>query len=134
VRSAAAFGAQGMVIPERRAAGVTATAWKTSAGAAARIPIARATNLVRTLKACAAAGLVVVGLTADAEITLDELEAAVDPLVLVVGAEGKGLGRLVAEACDLRVAIPISRAVESLNASVAAGVVLAEIARRRRLR
>jgi 23S rRNA (guanosine2251-2'-O)-methyltransferase len=134
VRSAAAFGAQGMVIPERRAAGVTATAWKTSAGAAARIPIARATNLVRTLKACAAAGLVVVGLTADAEITLDELEAAVDPLVLVIGAEGKGLGRLVAEACDLRVAIPISRAVESLNASVAAGVVLAEIARRRRLR
>jgi 23S rRNA (guanosine2251-2'-O)-methyltransferase len=134
VRSAAAFGAQGIVIPERRAAGVTATAWKASAGAAARIPIARATNLVRTLKSFAAAGLIVVGLAADAEITLDDLEAAVDPLVLVVGAEGKGLSRLVAEACDVRVAITTSGDVESLNASVAAAVVLAEVARRRRTR
>lgn len=132
IRSAAAFGAQGVVIPERRAAGMTATAWKTSAGAAARIPVARATNLTRTLKSYAAAGLVIVGLTADGELTLDDLVAAVDPLVLVVGGEGKGLSRLVSEACDLRVGIPMSGAVESLNASVAAAVVLAEVARRRR--
>jgi 23S rRNA (guanosine2251-2'-O)-methyltransferase len=133
IRSAAAFGAHGVIVPERRAAGVTAVAWRTSAGTAARVPVAQVTNLVRALKDAKQAGLFVVGLEADGDVTLDDLEAAVDPLVLVLGSEGRGLSRLVSETCDLTVSIPIAGAAESLNASVAAGVALAEIARRRRL-
>lgn len=132
VRSATAFGAAGVVIPERRAAGVTATAWRTSAGTAARLPIARATNLTRTLTAYRKAGLIVVGLDADGDTDIDDLDVATDPLCMVVGSEGRGLSRLVGECCDVRVSIPMSAAAESLNASVAAAVVLAEIARRRR--
>jgi 23S rRNA (guanosine2251-2'-O)-methyltransferase len=132
IRSAAAFGAHGVVIPERRAAGVTAAAWRTSAGAAARLPVARATNLARTLVAYQKAGLFVVGLAADGTVELDGLETATEPLVLVVGSEGKGLSRLIQDTCDLTVAIPMAGPVESLNASVAASVVLAEVARRRR--
>ena len=133
-RSAAAFGAHGLLLPERRAVGVTASAWKASAGTLARLPVARATNLVRALKTCAAEGLMVVGLDGRGELDLDALELASGPVVLVVGAEGKGLSRLVGETCDVRVRIPLAGAVESLNASVAAGVALAEIARRRRPR
>ncbi|WP_261574149.1 23S rRNA (guanosine(2251)-2'-O)-methyltransferase RlmB [Frankia gtarii] len=132
VRSAAAFGAHGVVVPERRAAGITAAAWKTSAGAAARLPVARATNLARTLVSFAESGLFVVGLAADADTTIDELEMATDPIVLVIGSEGRGLSRLVEERCDVTVRIPMAGAVESLNAGVAAGIALAEIARRRR--
>jgi 23S rRNA (guanosine2251-2'-O)-methyltransferase len=132
IRSALAFGSQGVVIPQRRAAGVTPAAWRTSAGAAARLPVARATNLVRALRDCQKAGLFVVGLDADGDVSLDELEVAVDPVVVVVGSEGRGLSRLAAEACDLTVRIPMAEAAESLNASVAAAVTLAEIARRRR--
>jgi len=131
VRSAAAFGAYGVFLPERRAAGITATAWRTSAGAAARVPIAQVTNLTRSLKACQEAGFTVVGLDADGSTGLYDLEAAVGPLVVVVGSEGRGLSRLVGETCDLRVSIPISSTVESLNASVAAAIALAEVARRR---
>src|SRR5580693_7226232 len=131
-RSAAAFGAHGMVLPERRAVGVTPAAWKASAGTLARLPVARVTNLVRTLKSYAEAGLMLVGLDGRGEIDLDDLELASGPLVLVVGAEGKGLSRLVAQTCDLTVRIPLSSSVESLNASVATGIALAEVARRRR--
>jgi 23S rRNA (guanosine2251-2'-O)-methyltransferase len=132
VRSAAAFGADGVLVPERRAAGMTAAAWRTSAGAAARLPVARVTNLVRTLRAYQQAGLFVAGLDADGEVALDDLEVAVDPLLVVVGSEGRGLSRLVRDTCDLTVSIPMTAATESLNASVAAAVALAEIARRRR--
>jgi 23S rRNA (guanosine2251-2'-O)-methyltransferase len=132
VRSAAAFGAHGVVVPERRAAGLTASAWKSSAGAAARLPVARATNLARTLKAYADAGVSVAGLAADGELTLDDLELATEPLCVVVGSEGRGLGRLVSETCDVLVRIPMVGRTESLNASVAAAVTLAEVARRRR--
>lgn len=132
VRSAAALGAAGVIVRERRAVGMTAAAWKASAGAAARMPIARATNLTRALHECADAGLVVVGLDAKGELCVDDLEAAIDPLVLVVGSEGRGLSRLVSEACDLHVAIPLTAAVESLNAATALAVALAEVARRRR--
>ncbi|MFR9776684.1 23S rRNA (guanosine(2251)-2'-O)-methyltransferase RlmB [Micromonospora sp. MS34] len=131
IRSAAAFGAQGVFVPERRAAGITATAWRTSAGAAARVPVAQVTNLTRSLKACKDAGFVVVGLDADGETDLYDLEAAIGPLVVVVGSEGRGLSRLVGETCDLTVSIPMVSDVESLNASVAAAVTLAEVARRR---
>ncbi len=132
IRSAVAFGAHGVVVPERRAAGVTAAAWRTSAGTAARIPVARVTNLVRALKDCQRAGLFVVGLDADGSVSLDDLESAADPIVVVVGSEGRGLSRLVGATCDLTVSIPMAAAAESLNASVAAAVALAEVARRRR--
>lgn len=131
IRSAAAFGAQGVFVPERRAAGITATAWRTSAGAAARVPVAQVTNLTRSLKACRDVGFMVVGLDADGDTDLYDLEAAVGPLVVVVGSEGRGLSRLVGETCDLTVSIPMISEVESLNASVAAAVTLAEVARRR---
>ncbi|MGV0778646.1 23S rRNA (guanosine(2251)-2'-O)-methyltransferase RlmB [Mycolicibacterium elephantis] len=131
VRSVSAFGGHGMLIPQRRSASVTAVAWRTSAGAAARLPVARATNLTRTLKSWADAGLQVVGLDAGGDTTLDELDGS-GPIVVVVGSEGKGLSRLVRENCDMVVSIPMAGPTESLNASVAAGVVLAEIARQRR--
>ena len=132
VRSVAAFGGHGVLIPQRRSASVTAVAWRTSAGAAARVPVARATNLTRTLKDWANRGLQVVGLDADGDITIDELDGS-GPMVVVVGSEGKGLSRLVRENCDAVVSIPMAGPTESLNASVAAGVVLAEIARQRRI-
>ena len=131
IRSVAAFGGHGVLIPQRRSASVTAVAWRTSAGAAARVPVARATNLNRTLGQWSAAGLSVVGLAADGDTVLDELDAS-GPLVVVVGSEGKGLSRLVRQSCDTVVSIPMAGPTESLNASVAAGVVLAEIARQRR--
>ncbi|WP_091532171.1 23S rRNA (guanosine(2251)-2'-O)-methyltransferase RlmB [Microlunatus soli] len=131
VRSAAAFGANGVLIPERRSAGMTAAAWKTSAGAAARIPIARATNLTRTLQSYAKAGLFIVGLDGDGDTDIAELPQATDPLVLVVGSEGEGLSRLVRESCDVIASIPIRSSVESLNAGVATSVALYEVARHR---
>jgi 23S rRNA (guanosine2251-2'-O)-methyltransferase len=132
VRSVAAFGGHGVVIPQRRSASVTAVAWRTSAGAAARLRVARATNLTRTLKSWADGGLQVVGLDADGDTPLDEIDGT-GPMVVVVGSEGKGLSRLVRENCDAIVSIPMAGRTESLNASVAAGVVLAEIARQRRV-
>jgi 23S rRNA (guanosine2251-2'-O)-methyltransferase len=131
VRSAAGFGAHGVLIPERRAAGMTASAWKTSAGAAARLPIAQTVNLTRQLKAYQDAGCMVVGLDADGEVSLPALDLADGPLVVVVGSEGKGLGRLVSETCDQLVSIPMANQLESLNAGVAASVTLYAIAQAR---
>ncbi|MCW2943988.1 MAG: methyltransferase, TrmH family, group 3 [Actinoallomurus sp.] len=131
VRSAAAFGAHGVLVPERRAAGVTAGAWKASAGTLASMPVARATNLVRALKAYQSSGLFVAGLDARGATGVDALDAATGPMVLVVGSEGKGLSRLVADTCDLLVNIPMSGKAESLNAGVAGSIALYEIARRR---
>jgi 23S rRNA (guanosine2251-2'-O)-methyltransferase len=129
LRSAGAFGAHGVLVPERRSAGVTASAWKVSAGAAARIPVARATNLVRTLLEYKQAGCFIVGLDGGGTTSIGELAFATDPLVLVVGSEGKGLSRLVRETCDVIASIPIGSEVESLNAGVAAGISLYEVAR-----
>ncbi|MGI8458779.1 MAG: 23S rRNA (guanosine(2251)-2'-O)-methyltransferase RlmB [Propionibacteriaceae bacterium] len=131
VRSAAAFGAHGVIIPERRSAGMTAAAWKTSAGAAARMPIAQVTNLTRSLKACADAGFALVGLAGEADTTIESMPEASGPLVLVIGAEGTGLSRLVRDSCDRLASIPITSTVESLNAGVAAGIALYEISRSR---
>jgi 23S rRNA (guanosine2251-2'-O)-methyltransferase len=132
LRSAAAFGGHGVVVPARRAAGVTATAWKVSAGAAARVPVARATNLTRALESYREAGFFVVGLDGDGATTVDQLDISTGPLVLVVGSEGKGLSRLVRETCDVIASIPITASTESLNAAVAAGIALYEVARARR--
>lgn len=130
VRSAAAFGAHGVVVPERRAAGMSAAAWKTSSGAAARLPVARATNISRQLVAFQKAGLMVVGLDAGGDTSVDELDAQM-PLALVIGAEGGGLSRLVREHCDIVAGIPMGASNESLNASVAAGIALYAVARQR---
>ncbi|RYP85259.1 23S rRNA (guanosine(2251)-2'-O)-methyltransferase RlmB [Nocardioides guangzhouensis] len=132
VRSAAGFGAHGVLIPERRAAGMTAAAWKTSAGAAARVPVAQAVNLVRQLKAYQDAGCMVIGLAADGDVSLPDLDLADGPLVVVVGAEDKGLSRLVAETCDQLVSIPMAGELESLNAGVAASVTLYAVSQSRR--
>jgi 23S rRNA (guanosine2251-2'-O)-methyltransferase len=131
IRSASGFGAHGVLIPERRAAGMTASAWKTSAGAAARIPVAQTVNLVRQLKAYQSAGCMVVGLTADGDVELPDFDLADGPLVLVVGSEGNGLSRLVAETCDQLLSIPMANSLESLNAGVAASVSLYAIAQAR---
>jgi 23S rRNA (guanosine2251-2'-O)-methyltransferase len=131
VRSAAGFGAQGVLIPERRSAGMTAAAWKASAGAAARLPIARATNLNRTLRSYAEAGFTLVGLDTDGLVDVGALPTMDGPLVLVVGSEGAGLSRLVRESCDTLVSIPTTSAIESLNAGVAAGIALYEIRKHR---
>ncbi len=131
VRSASGFGAHGVLVPERRSAGMTAAAWKVSAGAAARVPVARTVNLTRQLKAYAEQGLMVAGLAADGEVSLPDLDLADGPLVLVIGSEGKGLSRLISETCDVRVSIPMASSLESLNAGVAGGIALYEIARRR---
>ena len=128
-RSAAAFGAHGLIIPERRSASVTAVAWKASAGALARIPVARTVNLNRTLTDYAKAGFVVVGLAGEGETDISGVPGVDGPLVVVVGSEGDGLSRLTRERCDVLARIPIASTVESLNASVAASISLYEVAR-----
>jgi 23S rRNA (guanosine2251-2'-O)-methyltransferase len=128
VRSAAAFGAHGVVVPSRRSAGVTAGAWKASAGAMARLPVAQVTNLARTLQSYRDAGVFVAGLDAAGGTTIRDLDLATAPLVLVTGSEGRGLSRIVAQACDVLVRIPITAATESLNAGVATGIALYEVA------
>jgi 23S rRNA (guanosine2251-2'-O)-methyltransferase len=131
IRSTAAFGGHGVVVPQRRSAGVTAAAWRTSAGAAARTPVAMAPNLTQTLKSLKSEGLFVLGLDGGGDMSLPQLELADRPIVIVVGSEGKGLSRIVSETCDAIVSIPISAATESLNAGIAASVTLYEVARRR---
>jgi len=124
VRSAAAFGAAGVIMTERRAATMTASAWKASSGAAARLPIAQITNLARTIDAAKKAGMFVVGLDGESDDIISNMKVATEPLMIIVGSEGKGLARLTKEKCDLVVSIPISATTESLNASVATAIAL----------
>jgi 23S rRNA (guanosine2251-2'-O)-methyltransferase len=131
IRSVAAFGGQGVILPQRRSTGVTASAWKTSAGAAARIPVALAANLNSTLKDLKKRGCFIVGLDGGGDMSLSEFSLGTEPLVLVVGSEGKGLSRLVTENCDAVVSISISGDTESLNAGIAASVTLYEVSKRR---
>jgi 23S rRNA (guanosine2251-2'-O)-methyltransferase len=131
IRSVAAFGGQGVIVPQRRSVGVTAAAWKTSAGAAARIPVAMASNLTQTIKNYKQQGVFVVGLDGDGDVSLPGLALATEPVLVVVGSEGKGLSRLVTEHCDAVVSIPITSATESLNAGIATSVALYEIAKLR---
>ncbi len=131
IRSVAAFGGQGVILPQRRSTGVTASAWKTSAGAAARIPVALAANLNATLKDLKKRGCFIVGLDGGGDMSLPEFSLGTEPLVLVVGSEGKGLSRLVTENCDAVVSIPITGDTESLNAGIAASVTLYEVSKRR---
>jgi 23S rRNA (guanosine2251-2'-O)-methyltransferase len=130
-RSAAAFSADGLLIPERRNAPLTASAWKSSAGAAARLPIAQVTNLVRSIQDAKEFGCFVVGLDGDADTAVNDMKIADQNLYVVVGSEGRGLSRLVRENCDLLISIPMSNTVESLNASVAMSIALFAIDRKR---
>ena len=131
IRSVAAFGGQGVIVPQRRSTGVTASAWKTSAGAAARIPVALAANLNATLKDLKKRGCFIVGLDGGGDMQMHDFKLGSEPLVLVVGSEGKGLSRLVQENCDAIASIPIHGATESLNAGIAASVALYEVSKRR---
>lgn len=128
IRSAAAFGAAGVVIPERRSAAVTPTVWRASAGTLARVPVAMITNMSRSIVAAQKLGFTAIGLDAGGDTELSELELAEAPALLVVGGEGKGLGRLVGQTCDLRIRIDMVGPAESLNAAVAAGIALRAIA------
>lgn len=131
IRSVAAFGGQGVIVPQRRSAGMTAAAWKTSAGAASRVPVAMAGNLTQTLKALKQRGAHVIGLDGAGSVSLPKSNFANGPLIVVVGSEGKGLSRLVAETCDSIVSIPISASTESLNAGIAVSVALYAISTNR---
>jgi 23S rRNA (guanosine2251-2'-O)-methyltransferase len=130
LRTAAAVGAQGVVIPEHRAVGVTPAVVKASAGAIERLKIAQVTNLSRAIDALKEVGIWAVGLDAGAEATYDKADLN-RPLALVVGGEGKGLRHLVRQHCDLVVSLPMPGAIESLNAAVAGSIVLYEALRQR---
>ncbi len=130
LRTADASGADGVVIPERRAAGVTGTVAKSSAGASEHLPIAKVTNIARTLEDLKAKGLWIVGLDERGKQSYDTVDYKMD-CAIVLGAEGKGLHDLVARKCDFLVSIPMLGKVPSLNVSVAAGVVLFEAVKQR---
>ena len=131
LRTADAAGADGVVIPERRAVGVTATVAKASAGASEHLPMAKVTNIARTLEGLKGKNLWIVGLDERGTQTYDTLDYNMD-CAIVLGSEGKGVHDLVAKKCDFLVSIPMLGKVPSLNVSVAAGVVLYEIVRQRR--
>ena len=132
VRSAAAFGAAGVVMTERRAAAMTASAWKSSAGAAARLPVAQVTNMARTIDDAKKLGCFVIGLDGESDESLSGMKVAKENVMIVVGSEGKGLSRLVREKCDLVVSIPMRATTESLNASVATSIALFWVDEQRR--
>jgi 23S rRNA (guanosine2251-2'-O)-methyltransferase len=132
LRTADACGSDGVLIPERRAAGITGTVAKASAGASEHLPVAKVTNIARTLEELKAKGLWIVGLDQRGKQSYNDIDYKMD-CALVLGAEGKGLHDLVCKKCDFLVSIPMLGKVPSLNVSVAAGVVLYEVVRQRRL-
>ncbi len=133
VRTALAAGAHGVVIPERRAAGLTDTVARASAGALAHLPVAKVTNLVRTMEELKEAGYWLVGLDEQGEKNYTEVDYT-SPVGIVLGGEGQGLHELTRKRCDFVVSLPTTGPVKSLNVSVAAGVVLFEALRQRNAR
>jgi 23S rRNA (guanosine2251-2'-O)-methyltransferase len=131
IRTALAAGAHGVVIPERRAAGLTDTVARASAGALAHLAVAKVTNLARTMEELKEAGYWLVGLDEQAEKSYTEVDFR-SPVGIVLGGEGKGLHELTRKRCDFVVSLPTGGPVKSLNVSVAAGVVLFEVLRQRR--
>jgi 23S rRNA (guanosine2251-2'-O)-methyltransferase len=131
IRTSLAAGAHGVVIPERRAAGLTDTVARASAGALAHLAVAKVTNLARTMEELKEAGYWLVGLDEHAEQSYTEVDYA-SPVGIVLGGEGKGLHELTRKRCDFVVSLPTTGPVKSLNVSVAAGVVLFEVLRQRR--
>lgn len=132
VRTALAAGAYGVVIPERRAAGLTDTVARTSAGALAHLPVVKVTNLARAMEELKQAGYWLVGLDERADKTYTEVDYT-SPVGIVLGSEGQGLHELTRKRCDFVVSLPTTGPVKSLNASVAAGIVLFEAVRQRQL-
>ena len=130
LRTAEAVGAHGVIIPQRRAVGVTAALRKASAGAVEHLLVARAPNLARTIERLKGEGLWIMGLDMAGPQSYDEVDLDT-PLALVVGSEGRGLRRLVQEKCDLLIRLPMRGRVNSLNAAVAGAIVLYEAWRQR---
>ena len=124
IRSAAAFGADGVIIPHRRNAGVNAACWKTSAGACAFVNVIRVENLNLALEKLKGRGYAVVGLDGEGEREVGKTGFELDPLVIVAGCEGKGISRLTRTKCDMEAKIPIEEKMESLNVSVATAIAL----------
>src|SRR6266576_604615 len=133
IRTALAAGAHGVVIPERRAAGLTDTVARASAGALAHLPVAKVTNLVRTMEELKEAGYWLVGLDEQGDKNYTEVDYT-SPVGIVLGSEGQGLHELTRKRCDFVVSLPTTGPVKSLNVSVAAGVVLFEALRQRNSR
>ncbi len=133
LRTAEAVGVNGVLLPERRAAGVTPVVEKASAGAARLVPIVQVTNLVRALQDMKKAGAWVIGVENEPSAPTHDHADLKGPLVLVLGSEGRGLGRLVRETCDLLVRLPMRGKVSSLNVAVAGSIVLYEVLRQRGL-
>ena len=130
IRTAECAGAHGVIIPKRRSAGLTAVVAKTSAGAVSHVPVARVANLPALLKELKEAGVWVFGTAADGDTRLYDADLK-GPAAIVIGSEGTGMGRLVAETCDFKVSIPMKGKLNSLNASAAAAILLYEAVRQR---
>lgn len=131
LRTAECTGVHGVIIPKRRSVGLTATVLKTSAGAAEYVPVARVTNLAQSIERMQQQGIWIAG--ADVSASADVYKQAFDmPLAIVIGNEAKGIGRLIKEKCDFLVKLPMAGQLNSLNASVAAGVLMYEVLRQRR--
>jgi 23S rRNA (guanosine2251-2'-O)-methyltransferase len=133
IRTSEAIGAQGLILPQRRAVGITSTVMKVAAGALETFPVARVVNLNRALEELKQAGFWIYGTSATASQPLYQVNFS-GPIVLVVGSEGEGLSRLIEQSCDVLVSIPLEGTTPSLNVSVATGMTLYEIYRQRRLR
>ena len=130
LRTAECAGAHGVIIPKRRSAGLTAIVAKTSAGAVSHVPVARVPNLTALLKELKEVGIWIFGTAADGSTTLYDADLK-GPAAIVIGSEGSGMGRLVAEQCDFKVSIPMKGKLNSLNASAAAAILLYEAVRQR---
>lgn len=130
IRSAECVGAHGVIIPKRRSVGLTAVVGKASAGALEYLPVARVSNLVSTIRDLQKAGVWVFGTAADGDTGLYAADLK-GPAAIVIGNEGEGMSRLVSEACDFKVSIPMHGRISSLNASNAAAILLYEAVRQR---
>lgn len=133
IRTADAVGAHGIIIPQRRSVGLTETVAKTSAGAIEYIPVAKVNNLVQTIDFLKEQGFWIAGADAQAKQTYWEADLK-GPLAVVIGSEGKGIGRLVSEHCDFLIKLPMQGHINSLNASVSAALILYEVLRQRNLK
>lgn len=131
LRTAEAAGVHGIIIPKNRAVGLTSVVAKTSAGAIEYVPVVRVTNLKRTADQLKKMGLWIIGSVGDAEQEYQEIDYDI-PLALVIGNEGKGISQLMKEKCDFLVRLPMKGHISSLNASVAAGILLYEVMRSRK--
>ncbi|AIQ65748.1 RNA methyltransferase [Paenibacillus stellifer] len=132
LRTADCTGVHGVIVPKRRSAQITATVSKTSAGAVEYVPVARVTNLGQTIDRLKELGIWVVGTDVDTDQDLFGSDIFSGPVAVVIGNENKGMGRLIREKCDLLLKLPMLGRINSLNASVAAGVIMYEVLRRRR--